>query len=165
MTRLFIAALLLPLLAVTARAQTGRVEVDTFSVQREIDERNADQVWSCQRMTLRLSGNTDVCLQERYSWDPRAAAAASDRLQVILDRLDQVSARMKSESEDGKLQDSLAAVQRTYQLLDSLRVGGPPVMYSFERALEESVDAYTQGLIGTRPKETPDRTTESRQPD
>ncbi|MBI4501328.1 MAG: hypothetical protein HY700_09225 [Gemmatimonadetes bacterium] len=165
MTRLFIAALLLPLLAVTARAQTGRVQVDTFSVQREIDERSADQVWNCQRMSLRVSGKTDVCLEERYSWDPQVAAAASDRLHIILGRLDQVSAQMKAESDSGMLQDSVSAVHRAYQLLDSLRLAGPPAAYSFERALEESVDAYTQGLIGARPSDTPDGKQGSRQPD
>jgi len=106
-------------------------------------------------MALRVAGNTQACLVERYSWDPKNAAAASDRLHIILARLDKVSAQLKSESGKGALQDSAAAVQRAYQLLDSLRAAGPSTMFSFERALEESVDAYTEQLIGGRPREVP----------
>ena len=155
MKRLAFALLLAPIVAVSAHAQNVRVQVDTFSAQRAIDTRQADQVWTCQRMALRVAGNTETCLEERYSWDPKTAAAASDRLHIILARLDKVSALLKTESGKGALQDSATAVQRAYQLLDSLRAAGPSVAFSFERALEESVDAYTEQLIGGRPKEVP----------
>ena len=155
MIRLALALLLVPALAVSAHAQTGRVEVDTFSATSATDLRKADQVWSCQRMALRVAGTTEACLEERYSWDPKTAAAANERLHVILGRLDQVSAQLKAESGKGALQDSAKAVERAYQLLDSLRCAGPVTTYSFERALEESVDAYTEQLIGGRPREVP----------